>query len=118
MSERSPETDAMPPPTPADVSLFEESGIYLLRSKNDMSIYRYDLDKDGKSHCIDSCSDVWPPFMASEGATSVVDQWKTIPRGAARQWTYKGAPIYTYAKDTPGTKMGDGIDGLWHVLYL
>jgi predicted lipoprotein with Yx(FWY)xxD motif len=108
--------EPIPPPTPVDVSVFEEGGVYILRTQDGMALYRYDLDVDGKSHCVASCSILWPPFIASADATSVVGQWRTTQRGSARQWTYKGAPIYTYAKDTPGAQAGDGMAGVWHVL--
>jgi predicted lipoprotein with Yx(FWY)xxD motif len=104
------------PPTPVDVSLIEEGGVYVLRTQDGMALYRYDLDVDGRSHCLDECGKRWPPFIASDGATSMVGQWKAIERGAARQWTYKGRPVYTYARDTPGAQAGDGIDGVWHVI--
>src|ERR1700754_3539430 len=110
MNERSSAAEALSQPTPVDVSLVEEGGVYLLRSQGGMALYRYDLDKDGRSHCVDACSKIWPPFLASAGATSVVGHWKTIARGSARQWTYKAAPVYLYAMDTSGGgQAGDGI---------
>jgi predicted lipoprotein with Yx(FWY)xxD motif len=116
LSDKSSAAEALSQPTPVDVSLVEDGGVYFLRTANGMALYRYDLDKDGKSHCVDACSERWPPLIASAEATSVVGQWKAIPRGAARQWTYKGAPLYTYALDQPGAQAGDGIAGLWHVI--
>jgi predicted lipoprotein with Yx(FWY)xxD motif len=116
MSERRADTAAVPPPTPVDVSVFEEGGVYYLRTQGGLALYRYDFDVDGKSHCLDACSKLWPPFLASDGATSVIGQWRTMQRGTARQWTYRGKPVYTYAQDTPGAQAGDGIDGVWHVI--
>lgn len=107
---------AVPPPTPVDVSLFEEKGAYFLRNSEGMSLYRYDLDVDGKSHCADVCGRTWPPLTVSPGAALVVGDWRTLQRGAARQWTYRGSPVYTFAKDTPGTTKGDGVEGVWHLL--
>ena len=115
--ERSPgAVTSMPPPTPGDVSVFEEGGLFILRSQDGLALYRYEMDKDGRSHCTDVCNELWPPFTASADATAVVGQWKAIPRGTTRQWAYKGAPVYTYAKDTPGTQLGDGIGGVWRVI--
>lgn len=116
MSERQSGAQRSPPPTPVDVSLFEENGVYILRSQDGMSLYRYDFDVDGRSHCIDACSRTWPPLLASAGATPVVGEWRTMARGAARQWTFRGKPVYTYALDSPGVAKGDGIDGVWHVI--
>ena len=35
----------------------------------------------------------------------------------AKQWAYKGKPLYGWVKDTkPGDKIGDGfLNGAWHV---
>jgi predicted lipoprotein with Yx(FWY)xxD motif len=105
------------PPTPVDVSVFEEGGVYVLRNQDGMSLYRYDLDVDGKSHCFDACGARWPPLLVSADEAAVVGEWKTIERGTARQWTYRAKPIYIYAKDSPGAPpAGDGIDGVWHVI--
>jgi predicted lipoprotein with Yx(FWY)xxD motif len=104
------------PVTPADISLFEENGVYVLRDQDGMALYRYDLDVDGQSRCVDACSKQWPPVIASAGATPVVGEWKTIKRGNARQWAFRGKPVYTYAQDLPGGKKGDGVDGVWHLI--
>jgi len=106
----------MLPATPVDVSLFEEGGRYFLRSQDGLALYRYDADADGKSHCVDECSERWPPLLASAGATPVVGEWRTIPRGNAHQWSYRGRPVYTCSGDSPGEQTGDGIDGVWHVI--
>lgn len=105
------------PLTPADISLLEEDGAFVLRTEAGLALYRYDLDVDGQSRCIDACSSEWPPVIASANATAVVGDWKTIKRsGHARQWTYRGKPVYTYAKDAPGGKKGDGVGGVWHLV--
>lgn len=44
------------------------------------------------------------------GASAVVGDWKTIKRGAAWRWTFRGRPVYTYVKDEPGEARGDGIE--------
>jgi predicted lipoprotein with Yx(FWY)xxD motif len=34
----------------------------------------------------------------------------------AKQWAYKGKPLYTWAKDTkPGDITGDGVNNVWHI---
>ncbi|MDB6091175.1 MAG: hypothetical protein JWN85_3959 [Gammaproteobacteria bacterium] len=116
MTDRQSRPQRTAPPTPVDVSLFEEDGVYILRNQDGMALYRYDFDVDGQSHCIKACSKSWPPLIASIGATPVVGEWKTIERGEARQWTFRGNPVYTHAQDIPGGNKGDGIDGVWHLL--
>jgi len=116
MSGQHPAPRGIDAPTPADVSLFEEGGVYVLRSQEGMALYRYDLDVDGKSHCVAVCARRWPAFLASAGATAAVGEWQTIARGGDRQWSFRGRPVYTCSQDSPGTQAGDGIDGVWHVL--
>lgn len=110
--------NALPPTTPADISVFEDKGVYVLRNQEGMALYQYDRDVDGKPNCVDACAMSWPPVIASAGASAVVGDWKTINRGTARQWTFRGKPIYTYAKDAPGETKGDGVDGVWHLVSL
>jgi predicted lipoprotein with Yx(FWY)xxD motif len=104
------------PLTPADISLFEENGGYVLRNQDGMALYRYDLDKDGESSCVDACSKGWPPVIASDGASDTVGEWKTMQRGKERQWTFRGKPVYTYAQDVPGSTKGNGVGGKWHLV--
>ena len=106
------------PPTPADISMIEESGKLLLRTTEGKSMYRYDADTDGKSHCLAACSKEWPPVIASKEAQPVGD-WTIVKRpDGARQWCYQRQPVYTHAKDSPGTIAGDGKDGTWHLVKL
>ncbi|MDB5423378.1 MAG: hypothetical protein JWQ29_794, partial [Phenylobacterium sp.] len=60
-----------------------------------------------------ACAQIWPPFLASADAEPVGD-WALITReDKARQWTYLGKPLYTYAQDgQPGETNGmDGSSG-------
>src|SRR5690348_2201355 len=107
MSERSREALPSPPTTPADISVFVERGGYVLRNQDGQSLYLYDLDVDGRSHCTGICATVWPPALASIGSSPVVGDWKIIQRGTARQWSYRGKPVYIYSKDAPGETKGD-----------
>jgi predicted lipoprotein with Yx(FWY)xxD motif len=49
------------------------------------------------------------PFVAPEGAKEEGD-WKVVARpDGARQWSWKGMLLYTYAKDQkPGDVSGEG----------
>jgi predicted lipoprotein with Yx(FWY)xxD motif len=106
------------PLTPADISLFEEGGEFVLRTEDGLAIYHYDRDTDGKSHCVAACSKEWPPVLASAGG-QVVGDWKTIERSdKTHQWTFHGKPIYTYSGDSPSKVQGDGIGGVWHLVTL
>lgn len=86
----------------------------LLTSSSGQTLYTYDEDSSGHSHCTGTCAVLWPPAIAGGGASgdfTVVDR----PDGS-RQWAYQGKPLYTYVPDQkPGDTLGDGVNGNWHV---
>jgi predicted lipoprotein with Yx(FWY)xxD motif len=86
-----------------------------------MTLYVYDKDSvPGTSACVSDCAAAWPPAVASSGATPVGD-WSLIARAdGARQWVYRGAPLYRFGNDhAVGDTRGDGADnGVWHVALL
>ena len=64
-----------------------------------MTLYTYDKDAPGKSHCTGNCAKFWPPALASRSARAVGD-WNIIKRDdGTRQWEYRGRPLYTFGKD-------------------
>ena len=107
---------AIPPDTPADVSLFVEDGKYVFRVDESKSIYVYDRDKAGKPTCVNECAKQWRPVIASAGSQPV-GAWTLVERADhSKQWRYRNRPIYTKADDKPGQTSGDGVDGVWHVV--
>jgi predicted lipoprotein with Yx(FWY)xxD motif len=82
-----------------------------------MTLYTFDKDEGGKSTCNGPCAANWPPLMAGADAKAAGD-WSIVTRDdGAKQWAYKGKPIYLWAKDTkPGDKTGDGFNNVWHVV--
>jgi predicted lipoprotein with Yx(FWY)xxD motif len=81
------------------------------------SLYTYAHDPAGQSTCVERCAKAWPPLIAAENAQAAGD-WTLIarPDGAARQWAYKGHPLYTFARDAaPGSTMGDGVQEVWRL---
>jgi predicted lipoprotein with Yx(FWY)xxD motif len=87
---------------------------------NDAGMTLYTFDRDaaggGKSACNGPCAANWPPLMAAADAKPSGD-WSLATRDdGAKQWAYKGKPLYLWAKDQkPGDKTGDGVNGVWHV---
>jgi len=81
-----------------------------------MTLYVFDKDASGKSNCNGPCATNWPPLMAAADAKASGD-WSVVTRDdGAKQWAYKGKPLYTWAKDTkPGDVTGDGFNNVWHI---
>lgn len=99
---------------PANVA--ETSKGKVLADAKGMTLYTFDKDADGKSVCNGPCAANWPAFTATSITAPV--GWSTITRDdGAKQWAYKGKPLYTFAKDEkPSEIKGDGLlNGAWHV---
>jgi predicted lipoprotein with Yx(FWY)xxD motif len=82
-----------------------------------MTLYVFDKDAGGKSACNGPCAANWPPLMAAANAKPS-GNWTIVTRDdGAKQWAYKGKPLYLWAKDQkPGDKTGDGMaSNAWHV---
>jgi predicted lipoprotein with Yx(FWY)xxD motif len=80
------------------------------------TLYSFDGDSTpGRSSCTEACARDWRPFPVPRIAKPVGD-WSVVLRDdGARQWAWKGKPLYTYAADlTPSEINGDGVDGKWH----
>ena len=90
----------------------------MLVGANGMTLYTFDKDTagSGKSVCNGPCAQNWPPLMAAADAKADGD-WTVVTRDdGAKQWAYKGKPLYLWAKDQkPGDKTGDGFNGVWKV---
>lgn len=85
---------------------------------NGMTLYVFDKDQagSGKSACVAKCAENWPALKAGD-ADQASGDWSVIARDdGAKQWAYKGKPLYFWAKDQkPGDRTGDGFNNVWHV---
>ncbi|MDP2020432.1 MAG: hypothetical protein U1C47_26930 [Hydrogenophaga sp.] len=80
------------------------------------TVYTFDKDEMGKSHCTGGCLSLWPAFVAKPDAAAKGD-FGLIETNGVRQWTVKGKPLYYYAADAkPGERNGAGKGGVWHVV--
>jgi predicted lipoprotein with Yx(FWY)xxD motif len=82
-----------------------------------MSLYTYDKDASRGASCALECAAAWPAALAPRNAFPDAD-WSLLDRAhGAKQWVYRGAPLYRFAKDLgAGDTLGDGADGgSWHV---
>ncbi len=81
-----------------------------------MTLYIFAKDTDGKSACNGGCAANWPPLAAADADKTSGDYSILTRDDGAKQWAYKGKPLYTWAKDMkPGDITGDGFNGAWHV---
>ena len=88
----------------------------VLAGENDMTLYTFRKDETGISNCYDKCAELWPPLLASDGATAE-GAYSIITRtDGTRQWAKDGMPLYFWAKDiNPGDTTGNGVKGVWDV---
>ena len=68
----------------------------------------------GKSSCNAACADAWPPLAAPANAKDD-GAWTVITRDdGAKQWAYKGKPLYTFVRDASGAA-ATGANAVWLV---
>ena len=82
-----------------------------------MVLYTFDNDKEaGKSACNGNCLVNWPALMANADSGNMGD-WTVVTRDdGAKQWAYKGKPLYYFVMDkAAGDKSGDGRGMVWHI---
>ncbi|HTI87111.1 MAG TPA: hypothetical protein VL966_10945 [Alphaproteobacteria bacterium] len=86
-----------------------------LVDQNGMTLYTYDGDQPNTPYCASLCALQWPPLEAY-GSEMPHGDFTIVSRASgARQWVYKGAPLYGNVWDKkPGDARGDGEDGVWH----
>lgn len=101
---------------PPNVKLETIAGAEVLATGQGMALYVFDKDAagSGKSACQGVCAKYWPPLLAPAGF-GPAGSWGVIDRGGAKQVTYHGKPLYTFAADRAGADVGNGFKGLWHV---
>lgn len=84
-----------------------------------MTLYTFDRDTTGVSNCYDACAAKWPAYSSGATAQSTFPaNISLITRtGGAKQFAWKGMPLYYYQLDTKvGDLKGDGVGGIWHIV--
>ena len=101
-------------PALASAQATDKDGV--LVNGSGMTLYTFDKDSGGKSACNGPCAGNWPPLMAPGDAKPAGDYTVVTRDDGAKQWAYKGKPLYAWKKDEkPGDKTGDGVNNVWHV---
>ena len=95
------------------------NGQYLTDSTG-RTLYRFTKDTATKNNCTGACAALWPVFYFGVVVYPPLNtaDFRVITTGTgASQITYKGQPLYYYAKDTkPGDTLGNGIGGVWFLV--
>jgi predicted lipoprotein with Yx(FWY)xxD motif len=89
----------------------------IMADEEGMTLYTYDEDEPGVSHCVDQCAVNWPPATATEADKPVGDLTIIERPDGTLQWADEGKPLYTFVQDKkPGDVTGDNVKGVWHVV--
>lgn len=122
-----PATQAAAPSTPpaamaGAIAVADSAKGKILVDGNGMTLYAYTRDSANTSNCNGTCAQSWPALAAVPAANIGAGIDATLVGSITRadgssQATYKGMPLYTYAKDTkPGDLNGQGKGGVWYVI--
>ncbi|WP_051620548.1 plastocyanin/azurin family copper-binding protein [Paenibacillus sp. UNC451MF] len=104
------------------VTVASQDGIgnYLVDSTG-RTLYLFTKDSKDKSVCYGTCETNWPVFYSEY--ISAIDELKagdfgTIVReDGTKQTTYKGMPLYYFAKDVKaGDRLGQGVNNVWYLV--
>lgn len=88
----------------------------VLANAQRMTLYTFVEDPQNQSVCIGGCAESWPPLMAPENAMPVGEFSLVERENGARQWAYRGKPLYGWVEDrNPGDTSGDGFGGKWNI---
>jgi len=95
-------------------------GTYLTDSHGN-TLYYSTNDLPGVSNCTGGCEAVWLPFMVAPvrvpRTLDAADFGYIVRDKGRRQVTYRGWPLYLYARDwAPRDTNGQGLYGSWYVV--
>jgi predicted lipoprotein with Yx(FWY)xxD motif len=103
-----------------DLATSATLGTYLVDEKGN-TLYYFTKDTPNVSNCMDTCATNWPIYYSASlqiPAELNAADFGTIDRAdGKKQTTYKGMPLYYWAKDTkPGDTTGQGVGNVWYVI--
>lgn len=124
-------TSSAPAGTPVALVTTKQTklGTILGAGPKKLTVYLFAADTASKSACSGACATVWPPVTTTTGKPqagghAMAANLGTITRAdGTMQVTYKGHPLYFYAKDVKdgdaGDTYGQGLKNFgadWYVL--
>ena len=97
------------------VSVAHVDGSDVLADRAGRTLYTSDVEKGGEIRCVDACTSLWRPILASSAdarkAAGELDMKLgvvTRPEGE-QQLTLDGLPLYTFTEEDAGKLDGDGF---------
>jgi predicted lipoprotein with Yx(FWY)xxD motif len=97
------------------VSVESMGGNDVLVDAQGAALYTNDRDTGSKIACTGECASIWIPVELSGGQPSADDASLQAKLGVitrsdgAKQVTFDGKPLYSFAEDMPGEVTGDGF---------
>lgn len=91
--------------------------IEILVDNNDLALYTFDIDTEGKSNCKGQCLVIWPPLLVPKN-TVVSNPYELLNKeDGSTQLMHSGRPLYTFFGDKEiGDIKGDNLNGVWHIV--
>jgi predicted lipoprotein with Yx(FWY)xxD motif len=101
---------------PVGIGIMKMGAASNLTGPNGHSLYVFDNDTVGNSHCNAACAVKWPPLLAKGTDQAVGDYTIIVRDDGSKQWAHKGMPLYYFQGDKDSMDMmGDGFGGKWHL---
>ena len=100
-------------------------GTILAAGPKKLTVYLFEADHGGSSACSGTCARFWPPVTTggepqTSGSAVSADLGTIMRSDGTKQVTYKGHPLYFFAKDKDdGDAYGQGSKAFgaeWYVL--
>lgn len=97
------------------VSVASVDGTDVLVDSEGHTLYTAEVEEGGQIRCVDACTSLWEPIIASAAevdavSTALRDELGVVDRpDGGSQLTYNGLPLYTFAEEGAGELRGDGI---------
>lgn len=102
---------------PGDIRLRPAGHGWILTDARGRTLYTYAQDqKSGPPSCAAKCIEAWPPLLAGSDAQGSGEWSLALREEGARQWAFRGKPLYLSARDAaPGDMNGDELQQKWYV---
>lgn len=116
------------PKTISTVAVQQVGGVgAVLVDANGMALYTPAQETSGAIRCTGSCVAIWKPLAPGAGrptGTGSVGTLAVLTRpDGSKQVTVNGHPVYTFAQDSAGSVMGNGVSDMfgsqgftWHAV--